>query len=168
LTEHNDVDCCRSTSRPQKDWVWSRWAELADLFWQREGMRTVFIGGSERRCDTLSLVDGCAAKPISAVGQSSLLQSAALVQDAALVVGGDTGLTYAGLAVDTPTVALYGSTDPTWLAEEPFVSVCFHPMTCSPCNRRPKCKIFDCMQAITAEEIYTTGKSLWERVRASV
>ena len=131
-------------------------------------MRTVFIGGPERRCDTISLVDGCAAKPISAVGHLSLLQSAALVQDAALVVGGDTGLTYAGLAVDTPTVTLYGSTDPTWLAEEPFTSVCFHPMPCSPCHRRPKCKIFDCMQAITDEEIYTTGMRLLERVRVTV
>ncbi len=83
------------------------------------------------------------------------------------MVGGDTGLTYAGLAVDTPTVALYGSTDPTWLAEEPFASVCFHPMPCSPCNRRPKCKHFDCMQAITDEEIYATGMRLLQRVRVT-
>lgn len=165
VKDQNYIACCVSTSRPQKDWVWPRWAELADCFWEREKMRTVFIGGSERRCDTLSLVEGCASQPISAVGHTSLLQSAALVQDAALVVGGDTGLTYAGLATDTPTVALYGSTDPNWLAEEPFASVCFHPMPCSPCNRRPKCKIYDCMQAITIDEVYTTGMRLLKRVQ---
>jgi len=162
------VACCISTSRPQKDWVWARWAELADCFWEREGLRTVFIGGPERRCDALNLVESSAAKPISSVGYTSLLQSAALVQDAALVVGGDTGLTYAGLATDTPTVALYGSTDPTWLAEEEFAAVCFHPMPCSPCHRRPKCKIYDCMHAITVEEIYTTAMRLLDRVRVAV
>ena len=165
LVGESYVACCVSTSRLQKDWVWQRWAELADLFWTRERLRTVFIGGPERRCDTLSLLEGCTSRPISAVGHTSLLQSAAIVQHAALVVGGDTGVTYAGLATDTPTVALYGSTDPTWLAEEAFAAVCFHPMPCSPCIRRPKCKAYDCMQAITVEEVYTTGMRLLERVR---
>lgn len=155
--------CCISTSRPQKDWVWPRWRELAILLWDRMGMRTVFVGGPERRVDTLQLIDGCPAEPVSAVGRASLLQSAALVQDAALVVGGDTGLTYAGLATDTPTVALYGSTDPNWLVEEPCAAVCFHPMPCSPCHRRPKCKHYDCMQAITAEEVADTAAVLLQQ-----
>jgi heptosyltransferase-1 len=145
--------CCISTSRPQKDWVWPRWRQLAELLRDRVGLRTVFIGGSERRVDTLQLIEACPAEPVSAVGRTSLLQSAALVQDAALVVGGDTGLTYAGLATDTPTVALYGSTDPSWLAEEFCVAVCYHPQPCSPCHRRPKCANYDCMQAITPDEV---------------
>ncbi|MHB9132189.1 MAG: glycosyltransferase family 9 protein [Armatimonadota bacterium] len=154
------VACCLSSSRPQKDWVWSRWGELSDLLWQRNGWRTVFVGGPERRADTLRLVEGRAWKPISAVGHTTLLQSAAIVQDAALVVGVDTGLTYAGLATDTPTVALYGSTDPTWLAEEPCTAVCFHPMPCCPCGKHPACKNFDCMVGITAEEVYDTASNL--------
>ena len=155
--------CCVSSSRPQKDWVWARWRELTELLWQREGLRVVFIGGPERRVDTLRVVDGCPGKPISAVGHLSLLQSVAAVQDAAVVIGCDTGLTYAGLATATPTVALYGSTDPTWLAEEPCVAVCFHPMSCSPCHRRPKCRHFDCMQAISAPEVADAVSHLLQR-----
>ena len=160
--------CCISSSRPQKDWIWSRWGELADQLAAQLGLRTVFIGGPERRVDTLRLIDGCASHPISAVGHTSLLQSAALVQDAALVIGCDTGLTYAGLATDTPSVALYGSTDPTWLAEEPSMAVCFHPMPCSPCHRRPTCKAFDCMQAITVQEVVDTSAQLLERHRQPI
>jgi len=155
--------CCVSTSRPQKDWVWLRWRELAELLRERMGLRTVFIGGPERRVDSLRLIEGCLAEPVSAVGRASLLQSAALVQDAALVVGGDTGLTYAGFATDTPTVALYGSTEPSWLVEEKCAAVCFHPMPCSPCLRRPKCANYPCMQAITAEEVVETAIKLIER-----
>ncbi len=157
--------CCIASSRPQKDWVWARWGELADLLWAREGLRTVFIGGPERRVDTLRLVDGCTSRPLTAVGHTSLLQSAALVQDAAVVVGTDTGLSYAGLATGTPLVALYGSTDPTWLAEEDDTAVCFHPFPCSPCHRRPKCKDFDCMQAITAQEVADACATLLARKR---
>jgi heptosyltransferase-1 len=79
------------------------------------------------------------------------------------VIGGDTGLTYAGFATDTPTLTLYGSTDPTWLAEEPNVSVCFHPMPCSPCHRKPTCKNYDCMHAITVEEVVDASMRLLEQ-----
>lgn len=50
--------CCVSTSRPQKDWVWPRWRELAELLHERTGLRTVFVGGPERRVDSLQLVEG--------------------------------------------------------------------------------------------------------------
>jgi len=165
---HAYAACCVSTSRPQKDWVWPRWRELAELLRERLGLRTVFIGGPERRVDSLQLVEGCPAQPVSAVGCTSLLQSAAIVQDASLVVGGDTGLTYAGFATDTPTVALYGSTEPTWLVEEPCAAVCFHPQPCSPCHRRPKCAHYDCMQAITVEEVVGTAVKLLQRHSVAV
>jgi heptosyltransferase-1 len=155
--------CCISSSRPQKDWVWTRWRELADQLWEREGVHTVFVGGPERRVDAMRLVEGAASKPLSAVGALSLLQSCAIVQDAAVVIGCDTGLTYAGLATDTPTVALYGSTSPLWLAEEPCVEVCFHLMPCAPCRRRPTCQHYDCMQAITVDEVAATAAHLLKR-----
>jgi heptosyltransferase-1 len=157
--------CCLTSSRPQKDWVWSRWSELADALWEQMGLRTVYVGGPERRVDAMELVENSTAKPISAVGYTSLVESAALVQDAALVIGVDTGLTYAGLASDRPTVALYGSTDSSWMAEEPHTAVCFHPMPCSPCMRRPTCQGYPCMQAITVQEVIDTAKVLIEQQR---
>lgn len=144
---------CLTPSRPQKEWLWQRWGELADQLWERERLRTVFIGGPERRVDTLRLVENCKSRPVSAVGHTTLLQSAVLVQQSAVCVGTDTGLTYAALATNTPTVAIYGSTDPTWLAEEPNVAVCFHPMPCSPCGRRPSCTDFACLRAISPTEV---------------
>ncbi|HOS44005.1 MAG TPA: glycosyltransferase family 9 protein [Armatimonadota bacterium] len=159
---------CLSSSRPQKDWVFARWSELADTLWEQEGLRTVLIGGPERRVDALGIVESCASQPVSAVGYTNIMQSTALVQDAALVVGLDTGLTYAGLAVDTPTIALYGSTDPSWLAEEPCATVCFHPLPCSPCGRRPTCRQYDCMQAISVAEVADTVRRLLkQRLTAS-
>ncbi len=159
--------CCVTSSRPQKDWVWTRWSELADALWEQLGLRTVYVGGPERRVDAMELVENSRAKPISAVGYTSLMESAALVQDAALVIGVDTGLTYAGLSTDRPTIALYGSTDSSWMAEEPYTTVCFHPMPCSPCMRRPTCEGYPCMQAITVQEVIDTANVLLEGQRVT-
>lgn len=148
------VACCVSSTRPQKDWLFARWGELADVIWERFRHRTVFIAGKERQLDCDVLAELHTSRPIAAAGRLSLLQSAALVQDAAAVVGVDTGLTYAGLATDTPTVALYGSTPSGWLTEEPSVTLIHHQFPCAPCRRRPSCGArFDCMRAITAQEV---------------
>lgn len=153
LGTHRYAVCCLASTRKWKDWVWPRWGELADRLWANEGLRTVFIGGPERREDAAHLAAVTSSAPISAVGRTSLLQSAALVQQAAVVIGVDTGLTYAGLTTLTPTIALYGSTDPGWLRDEPRTTVCYHRRDCSPCRRRPTCIAFDCMQDITVDEV---------------
>jgi heptosyltransferase I len=159
------IACCIATSRPQKDWVLSRWGELADILWESEGLRTVFLGGAEHRVDSLRLIEGHPSNPVTLVGNATLMQSAAIVQKAAMVIGGDTGMTYTGLVTNRPTVVLYGSTDPGWLAEEPSVAICFYPMPCSPCRTRPKCKKYDCMQAITVQDVADTASDLLRRCR---
>jgi len=147
------IACCPFSSRPQKDWIFSRWGELADLLWQRDGLRTVFIGGPEHKETMTDFCRQYFSHPISAVGLTSLIQSAAIIQDAAGVIGVDTGLTYAGMAVDTPTIALYGSTNADWLQAEPHTRVILRVMPCAPCGRHPVCRDYDCMQAITVEEV---------------
>lgn len=155
LHDERYVACCVSSSRPWKDWEWSRWGELADVLWERESLRTVLIGGPEKRTQAEQLCENRTSQPISAVGQLSILQSAAVVQGAVGVVGVDTGLTYAGMTRELPTIALYGSTDATWLVDEPNTVICYHKMPCSPCRRHPTCTHYDCMRAITVEEVVT-------------
>lgn len=167
LTGEPYAACCIAAAYPQKDWVWSRWGELSDLLWEREGLRTVFIGGPERRADSLRLVEGRATPPVIALGHASLAQSTALVQDAAIVVGCDTGISYVGLATHTPTVLLYGATDASWLADESQVAACFHPLPCSPCSHPRSCAHNQCMQAITAVEVADTAHLLLQRIRVT-
>ncbi len=145
---------CVSSSRPQKDWVWNRWGELADLLWRNHEIKSVIIAGPERRIDAMRLQEEHPeSRPVPAAGLLSLIQSAAIVQAADVIVGVDTGLTYAGLTANKPTVALYGSTTAEWLAEEPAATVCLHPYPCAPCHRHPICKNFDCMFDITINEV---------------
>lgn len=159
------VAFCISSSRLSKDWPLERWGELADLLWKHDGLRTVLIAGPERKAEAAELSKRYPSRPIAAAGHLSLLQSAAIVQDAVGVVGVDTGLTYAGMPTDTPTVALYGSTDAHWLTEEPHTAIILHKRPCSPCGRHSSCQgRYDCMWAITVAEVAETLRSLITKV----
>ena len=90
----------------------------------------------------------------SKVGQCSLLESAALVNAASLVVGVDTGLTHMGWAFSVPTIALFGSTCPYRDVGVLPGEILYAEMACSPCRRRPTCGgSFDCMSALTPADV---------------
>ncbi|MHB9025698.1 MAG: glycosyltransferase family 9 protein [Armatimonadota bacterium] len=152
--------CHVSAPERRMEWAWPRWSELADELYARRGLRTVFVGEMSQRADILRLVEGCASRPVCAVGYVTPLQAAALVQDAALVVGCDSGLTYAGLTSAVPTVVLCGPTDPSFLVEEAQAAFCFHPHPCCPCAANASCTTCHCLHDISADEVANTACQL--------
>jgi heptosyltransferase-1 len=91
---------------------------------------------------------------INLVGETSLTECAAIIDQARLLVGVDTGLTHLGLAMNTPTLALFGSTAPYLDTTRENSRVLYVHHECSPCHRRPTCGgEFTCMQAHTVESV---------------
>ena len=108
------------------------------------------------------------------VGRSALLESAALVSRASLVIGVDTGLTHMGWAFSVPTVALFGSTCPYYDIGDHTGSILYEGLSCSPCRRKPTCGgSFECMSALTPSGVlhvaqgYLSTESSAGRVVAS-
>ena len=108
------------------------------------------------------------------VGRSALLESAALVSRASLVIGVDTGLTHMGWAFSVPTVALFGSTCPYLDIGDLTGSILYEGLSCSPCRRKPTCGgSFECMSALTPSGVlhvaqgYLSTESSAGRVVAS-
>ncbi len=142
------------TTRPQKHWVEERWAELAKLLYRQWNMPTVILGGPGDRELFRHLTERFATPVYGVVGESTLRQSAAVIGNAKLLVGVDTGMTHMGIAVDTPTVALFGATCPYLDPGIAAARVIYKHYDCSPCRRRPTCAgKFPCMTAITAQEV---------------
>jgi len=98
---------------PYKMWRSNGWAEVAQWLDAR-GVRTVLTGSAA--ADELTYVDEIFRKlPGSAVnmaGKLSLTESAFLASRAKIYVGPDTAITHVAAAVGTPTVALYGPSNP--------------------------------------------------------
>lgn len=149
------------TTRPQKHWLHDRWVECARRLEAERGLRVVVLGGPGDRDSAAALAAGAGRGAVSVAGATSLAEAAAVIRDARLLIGVDTGLTHLGLAVGTPTLALFGSTRPYLDPAVPRARVLYEPMDCSPCRRHPTCGgAFTCMRRHTVEAVLAAADAL--------
>ncbi|WP_456430855.1 glycosyltransferase family 9 protein [Thermosulfuriphilus sp.] len=146
----NFVLFCPFTTRPQKHWFFERWQDLAEGIKRRFSLPVVILGGpGERR-----LARELPAWVVNLVGEMSLIESAAVVARARVVIGVDTGLTHMGVALRRPTIALFGATRPYLEPPSSEVRIVYKPRPCSPCRRKVTCgHQYLCMRDIQVEEI---------------
>jgi heptosyltransferase-1 len=150
------------TTRPQKHWFDERWAELAKRLRAERGLICVMLGGPGDKAHALAIT---AQTPeiIDLTGKTSLTQCAAMIAQAMLVIGVDTGLTHLGIAQKTPTLALFGSTRPYLDPAFSQTKVLYSALECSPCRRRPTChNEFTCMQAHSVDSVFEAAAGLLE------
>ena len=103
---------CPFTTRPQKHWIDTHWARLTQLLWRQSQMPVVLLGGPGDGIHSRRLQSLVPSPLFSLAGQTSLGESAAIVQDAALVIGVDTGLTHLCTVYFRPTVGVLGASCP--------------------------------------------------------
>lgn len=140
------------TTRPQKHWVESNWSELAGELLAK-GLQPVVLGGPS---DTEAANSIAATQPhlINLAGRLKLDESVALIAQAQLLIGVDTGLTHMGSALRIPTVVLFGSTRPYREGPTPRTRILYDALPCSPCRRRPTCNgAFTCMTQLTTQRV---------------
>jgi heptosyltransferase-1 len=152
---------CPFTTRAQKHWFEERWAALAAALQDQLSLAVIMLGGpadtgAARRITTLAR-----SRMGNLTGTTSLVQSAAIIKKASLVVGVDTGLTHMGVAFSRPTIALFGPTCPYVDAATENAVVLYEKMSCSPCRRSPTCNDdFTCMKQISVEQVFRAAHDL--------
>lgn len=105
-----------SAGKPNKMWPAERFGELANRLHTAAGVRCFITGApadmplAER---ILSAVNG--DHVVNLTGRTNLNQLTALLRLATMFVGGDTGPMHIAQAVGTPTLALFGPTNPAIL-----------------------------------------------------
>jgi heptosyltransferase I len=102
-----------ATSKPEKDWIPERWAEVADALYLRYGMQVVLVGGtSEReRAAERIVMERTSHKPRSELG-SGLRKLVSILDASSLVLSPDTGPLHMSVALDRPVVSFMGYTNP--------------------------------------------------------
>jgi heptosyltransferase I len=102
-----------ATSKPEKDWIPERWAEVADALHDNFGMQVVLVGGrSEREMNAERIVTERARhKPRSELG-SGLRKLVSILDASSLVLSPDTGPLHMSVALDRPVISLLGYTNP--------------------------------------------------------
>ncbi len=141
------------TAWPTKRWTASGFAQVADLAWQRWGIRSVIVGSSSDSRLARAILKKAGSTPVDLTGKTDLKTLAALYGFASVVVTTDTGPMHLAAATGAPVVALFGPTAP-WRTG-PYCTrkrVIRKELSCSPCFRR-SCDKRDCMINIDAHEV---------------
>jgi heptosyltransferase I len=159
--ERGFVVICPFTTRPQKHWLTESWCRLIDEVGHQWELPVVMLGGPGDREAAGDIFCSKPARLVNLVGETSLREAAAIIALANLLVGVDTGLTHMGIAMNRPTLSLFGSTRPYLDTTHDNARVIYHPRDCSPCRRNPTCQgAFYCMVDITVEEVMARAADL--------
>ena len=102
-----------ATSKPQKDWLPERWAEISDALWHDFGLQPVLVGGrSPRELHAEQVIlERASQTPHSALG-SGLRNLVSILDGSSLVLAPDTGPLHMSVALDRPVISLMGYTNP--------------------------------------------------------
>lgn len=102
-----------ATSKPQKDWLPERWADVANSLYYDFGLQPVLVGGRSPRETAAErrIVERARAPMRSELG-SGLRALVGILDASALVLSPDTGPLHMAVALGRPVVSLMGYTNP--------------------------------------------------------
>ena len=159
---------------PARRWPAAHFAAVADALNERGG-QVVLVGtfgdGSE------AVKAAMQTQPVDLTGQTTLHQLAALLQQADLFIGGDSGVTHiaatsgaatSGAASGPPMVAIFGPTNASaWGPRGPQRVVLQADIACGPCayvghvvGLRFGCPARTCLQLVTPAHVIEVAESL--------
>jgi heptosyltransferase-3 len=110
---------------PAKNWPVERWAELGRrIAAAPRAPRLLLIGGEADHAPLEKLTAAWAGLPVSLARDLPLPRLAAVLEQCALFLGHDSGISHLAAAVDRPSLLLFGPTDPEiWAPANPAVEV---------------------------------------------
>lgn len=146
---------------PKKVWPPERMVEISRRL-EALGLYSVVVEGP---------ADGEAVEAFSAVHRGEelflrcppLRRLAAILSEASLYLGNDSGISHLAASVGTPTLVLFGPTDPAlWSPRGPRVRWLWGRAPCAPCpaEQRRRCPRPLCMEAIGVEEVWAALEEL--------
>lgn len=156
-------------TRPQKRWFAASFALALDGL---ADTPCVLVGSGEEdkalAADVLRLTQR--ARPVNLVGRTSVKTLAAVLERCDLLLSADSGPMHLATAVGTPTLALFGSTDPA--VTGPFddrSEAIYKALPCAPCGNHPTCEgRYDCLRAITPDEVVVAARRLLRLCRGGL
>ena len=152
--------CPGSINSRAKRWPAERYAALADRLIET-GTNVALIGSAGEADVSQEVSANMRRHPIILTGKTTLAEVTAAISIADVLITNDTGPAHIGSALNTPTLAIFGPTNP--LTTRPFAQsaeIIRHPPDCAPCMLRD-CPIdHRCMTAITSEEVFERAAAL--------
>lgn len=151
-----------------KRWPAPRYAEIARRLAQKRQASVIIVGGPGDRelAEEVRHLAGELEHVHNMAGELSFDELGALLERAAVFVGNDTGAMHLAAAVGTPTVAVFGPSDPRRYG--PYGAghrAVWKPPECAPCFDRGRwnesCQRFRCIEAVSVEDVWQAISQVW-------
>lgn len=153
-----------ATYGPAKKWFPDRFAAVADKLGEMYDAQVIVMGG---KGDAQTAQDVCGfarTKLIDLAGKTSLLEAIYLISRCSLFISNDSGLMHVAGALNVPTIAVFGSTNPVTTAPAGNKSVIVRKeMSCSPCLKKTCPTDFRCMSMISVEDVLRVARDLYQK-----
>ncbi|MGO9138838.1 MAG: lipopolysaccharide heptosyltransferase II [Syntrophales bacterium] len=146
---------------PAKRWFPERFAAVSDRLFEDLSAQVVLFGSREDK-KTTDIVEQYVHHPlINFTGKTNLKEAIAVISRCNLFISNDSGLMHIAGALNIPTVAIFGSTNPVTTSPVGEKSVVLYKgASCSPCLKEICPTDFRCMEMISVEEVCETAKGL--------
>ena len=147
-----------------KRWFPERYAALSAKLQEYSGARIAIFGGPGEKALGHYISELMGNRCVNFCGKTSLREAVALIERCQLFITNDSGLMHVAAALDTPQIAIFGSTNHvTTSPSSPRSQIIRVPVPCSPCLK-PDCSIdHRCMKNITVEMVYDVATALLMR-----
>lgn len=150
-----------ATYGPAKRWMPERFAAAADRLSAELDARVVLFGGKSDWETAEQVRKNARADMINIAGKTTLQEAVYCISQCRLFISNDSGLMHVAGALNIPTVAIFGSTNPvtTSPAGEKTILV-RKPVSCSPCLKKTCPTDFRCMTLITVDDVVAAANTL--------
>jgi heptosyltransferase-2 len=167
LTEHGArrreplvLLCPGSINRRAKRWPVERYAALSDRFIET-GVNVALIGSAAEKDISRQVCEQTAHQPVVLTGKTTVDEVISIISIADVLITNDTGPAHLGAALDTPTLVIFGPTNPlTTYPLSSLAEIIRRPPDCAPCMLRD-CPIdHPCMTAISPAEVFERASAM--------
>jgi ADP-heptose:LPS heptosyltransferase len=162
-----------SGGRRVKEWDLQRWALVAERLQRTFGATIVVTGSAADKPLAKALADALPVPPVDTTGRLGVRETMAVIEALDLFLSSDTGPMHMACAVDTPSVSVFGPTDPVRYfsggndAAGSRHVVVRADLWCSPCNlvRKPPAACAgrtmpECLDLVTVDAVHSEAARL--------
>lgn len=139
---------------PSKQWPVEHFSALIDLL-RQQGLNVCLLG-SAKDIDVGNKIEAlCSESLFNLCGKTSLLDVIDILAACRVAVSNDSGLMHIAAAVNTPVVAMYGATTPTYTPPLHTNAKSFYvKLACSPCWQRTcQYQHYRCLKDIMPQDV---------------
>jgi heptosyltransferase II len=155
-----------ATYGPAKRWLPDRFAAVADRIADGFPCRIILLGGKSDHDIAEEVRKLARTDIINLAGKTSLIEAIHLISQCRLFISNDSGLMHVAGALNIPTIAIFGSTNPATTAPLGNQSVIIRQaVSCSPCLQKTCSTDFRCMKLISVEDVFNTAQSFLSKGR---